>query len=94
MTMIDRTAGPWTASKDAAVSRVGEETVLLHLRTGTYFGLDPVGSRVWRGLEDARAVADICADIAAEFGAEPDQVREDVDIFLRDLAEHQLIERR
>jgi len=27
--------------------RVGEDTVILDLASGTYFGLDPVGARIW-----------------------------------------------
>lgn len=92
--MIDDQVPFWKVSTSAAVSRIGEETVLLHLGTGTYFGLDPVGSRVWRGLEDARSVAEICADIAAEFGEPVDRVSDDVDVFLRTLSEYCLIERR
>jgi coenzyme PQQ synthesis protein D (PqqD) len=31
---------------------VGDEIVLLNLQSGIYYGLDPVGSRFWRLLEE------------------------------------------
>jgi hypothetical protein len=36
---------------DVAVRRLGSETILLNLMTGTYFGLDEVGSRFLELLE-------------------------------------------
>lgn len=33
--------------------RVGEEIVILNLESGVYFGLDPVGARIW-GTADRR----------------------------------------
>ena len=39
-------------SREAVESRVGEETVLLHLKSGTYFGIDAVGTRIWALLKD------------------------------------------
>jgi len=35
------------------------ELVLLNLRTGVYFGLDAVGSRIWQLIEDRRSSRDI-----------------------------------
>jgi hypothetical protein len=31
-------------------SRLGEETVILHLGSGVYFGLDAVGTLVWEAI--------------------------------------------
>lgn len=30
---------------------LGGEAAILHLTTGTYYGLDPVGARIWTLLE-------------------------------------------
>lgn len=39
---------------------VGDETVILDLASGSYFGLDPVGARVWQLLADGRNLAQAC----------------------------------
>ncbi len=34
---------------------VGGEIVLLHLESGVYFGLDPVGARAWQLIRAAKS---------------------------------------
>jgi hypothetical protein len=46
---------------------VGAETVILDLESGTYFGLDPVGARIWQLLSEGQSLADICAAIQSEY---------------------------
>jgi len=31
---------------------VGDETVILDLASGTYYGLDPVGARIWQLMSE------------------------------------------
>ncbi|SDJ00281.1 PqqD family protein [Aliiruegeria lutimaris] len=72
-------------------SKLGDETVLLDMESGQYFGLDPVGSFVWHGLKDGKAPAEIIARLSEEFTDVPDSARADVVTFLRELAEKKLI---
>ncbi len=58
----------------------GEELVLLEFGRGEYFGLDAVGSVVWRGLEQGESLG----QIAERLGREWDVTRDDA---LRDVAE-------
>lgn len=76
-------------------SRLGEETVLLHLVSGTYFGLDAVGTVVWERMSAAQSVtpAELCAHVRATFSDAPDSVEADVTTFLTELAAHDLIRR-
>ncbi len=70
---------------------MGDETVLLHLGSGTYFGLDPLGTRIWTAMKDGVEVASICQTIADEFGVELARVQQDARNFLSDLKAHQII---
>ncbi|MCL6682822.1 PqqD family protein [Sphingomonas alba] len=54
-------------STDAVESAVGDETVILHLKSGTYFGLDAVGTRIWAMVKDGVATADIAKCLTEEF---------------------------
>ena len=33
---------------------VGDETVILDLASGTYYGLDPIGARIWQLMGEGR----------------------------------------
>ena len=37
----------FTVSSQAISRAVGDETVILDLESGAYFGLDPVGAQLW-----------------------------------------------
>jgi hypothetical protein len=73
-------------------SQLGEETVILHVEDGVYYGLDPVGTSVWRLLQEPRAVAEIRDLIVEEYEVDPERCERDLDALLRDLAERRLIE--
>ena len=70
--------------------QVGEETVMLDLESGTYFGLDPVGARIWQLLEQGRAREEICEALASEYDAPREQIEADVSTLLAELASHGL----
>lgn len=58
--------------------RVGDETVLLNLESGTYFGLDPVGSRFLDLLEEDGSLALIIAKMFQEFEVTEEQLEADL----------------
>ena len=58
--------------------QVGEETVILDLASGTYFGLDPVGARIWKLLSEGRVLADVCEVMLAEYEVSKDELERDV----------------
>jgi hypothetical protein len=80
---------------DAMESRLGEETVILHLGSGVYFGLDAVGTLVWEAMAAGQAdtPASLCAHVRASFSDAPDTVEADVTAFLERLVAHDLIRR-
>lgn len=73
--------------------QVGEECVMLDLANGTYFGLDPVGARVWQCLVEGRTPAGACDAVLAEFDAPREQVEADVARLVEDLEASGLLER-
>lgn len=58
--------------------RVGEETVLLDLASGTYFGLDPVGSRFLELLETHETVAAVIPVMLGEFDVTEEELASDL----------------
>ena len=73
-------------------SQMGDETVILHLEDGVYYGLDPVGTSVWHLLQEPRAVAEIRDRIVEEYDVDAERCERDLDLFLRDLAARRLID--
>ena len=70
---------------------VGDETVMLDLANGTYFGLDPVGTRIWALLGEGRTLADICAVMVEEFDVSRDVIERDLQRLTEELLSRGLI---
>jgi hypothetical protein len=79
------------ASPDAFASAVGDETVLLQVKRGIYYGLDAMGTRFWAGLNEGRSPAEICEKIAAEYGVAIETVETDARAFLEDLKANEIV---
>jgi len=77
---------------DAIVSTVGDETVLLDLEDGTYYGLNGVGAHLWERLDEPTAVASLERETATAFDIDRETCRADVRAFLADLRDRGLIE--
>ena len=58
--------------------QVGDETILLNLESGTYFGLDPVGSRFLELLEAEGMLAAVLAKMLEEFDVTEAQLEADL----------------
>jgi len=56
------------------------EAVVLNLDTGIYFGLDAVGTDIWRAIVAAATLDDALGQVQAEYDVEPGTLRTD---FLR-----------
>lgn len=57
---------------------VGEQGVVMEAATGAYFGLDAIGTEVWRALEQPRTLEDLAAGLSRCFSVEPERCLEDV----------------
>jgi hypothetical protein len=49
---------------------VGDETVLLDLESGVYFGLDGVGKRIWESIGEGLSLGETAAVIVSEYEVE------------------------
>jgi len=81
----------YAATQDAVESRLGEETVILHLESGVYFGLDAVGTRIWELLQIGASPEGICETLRQEFTDTGDALESDTLGFLSQLCENKLI---
>jgi hypothetical protein len=80
------------AAAGQASCDVGGEAVILNLTDGVYYGLDSVGGRVWRLVQEQRTAAEIRDQLLREYDVEPDRCEQDLLALLSEMAECRLIE--
>ena len=83
-----------TIPEQVMARQVGEETVILDLASGIYFGLDPVGARIWQLLGEGRTLAEVCESMLAEYEVQRDEIERDLSDLLAALADKELIKLR
>lgn len=76
---------------DQVSSELVDESVILNLKTGMYYGLNEVGASVWQLLQQPKSVADICDAILQEYEVDAAQCEADVLALLKDMIEAQLV---
>jgi hypothetical protein len=74
-----------TIAPEVMARQVGDETVLLHLASGSYFGLDAVGSRFWQLLGERKSIAEICDLMLAEYEVPREDLERDLDRLIEQL---------
>ncbi len=77
---------------DVLVRDVQGESVLLNLATESYFGLDEVGTAMWRALVSAASLEEACRTLMDEFDVEPARLRADMEDFVGRLEQAGLVE--
>jgi len=87
MNLTDHVAIP----SQVMVREVGDETVILDLASGTYYGLDAVGARIWGWIAEGRSLLQICEGMLAEYEVTRTDIERDVLALARALLENQLI---
>ncbi|MEM8724114.1 MAG: PqqD family protein [Pseudomonadota bacterium] len=83
----------WSISDDAVANQVGDETVILHMGNGTYYGLDTIGTFLWEGLKAGSSPSEIAEQITAEYDVDRPTVDGDLRRFLSELEEQGLVEK-
>ena len=71
--------------------QVGNESVILDLSSGTYYGLDPVGARIWQLMTEGQTLAQVCETMLAEYEVSREDIERDVLALVQTLADKQLV---
>lgn len=83
-----------TVSPRQISSAMGAEQAILQLDSGKYFGLNPVGARVWQLMAEPRKVSEVLDTLLAEYEVPADRCRADLFALLQKLQKAGLIEVR
>jgi len=80
------------ASRDQVSTALADEAVILGMKDGVYYGLDPVGARIWQLVEQPITLRDVVDVLVREYDVDRERCAVDVLAFARDLANRGLLE--
>lgn len=77
---------------DVLFRDLGDDVVLLDLRSGVYFSLDPVGARVWHLLDRAPVLREIVGSLIDEYDVTEARCAADLVRLVTEMRERGLVE--
>jgi len=81
-----------SAARNQVSCHLAGEAAILHLGSGIYYRLDPVGARIWALLEQPTRVDRVRDTLLAEYEVDPARLESDLLNLLTQLAAERLIE--
>jgi hypothetical protein len=78
---------------DVVFRQLDDEAVLLDLKSGTYFGLNTVGTRVWQLVGDGAPLSAVLDTLAAEYDVTRDELERDLLQLVEELCTRGLTEK-
>jgi hypothetical protein len=81
------------AAKEQISTHVDDEAALLNLKTGVYYGLDPMGAYIWQMLRAPISVRELEARMQQDYAdVNAEVVAHDLRVFLEQMLEAGLVE--
>jgi len=81
-------------SQDQVSCDLSGESAILNLKAGVYYGLNEVGTKVWKLIQEPKRVSELWDAILEEYEVEPHRCETDIMALLQDLLDNGLIEVR
>ena len=78
-------------AEDVVFRELDGEAVILNLETGTYFGLDPVGTRIWQFCQEHSSLRSVWQAMQDEFDAPAETLQADLLAFVDQLSSRGLV---
>jgi hypothetical protein len=80
-------------SKNAIRQAIGDESVILNLDNGQYYGLDEIGTRMLELLEEHGDIDTVVNTLAEEYDTERERIRADLQQLLGELQDQGIVQR-
>jgi hypothetical protein len=77
--------------EDIVASDIDDEKVMMSVEKGQYFGMDPVGSRVWELIEKPIKVSELIDGLLGKYDVDRETCEQDVLAFLEELHEDGIV---
>lgn len=78
--------------EDIVASDIDDEKVMMSVEKGQYYGLDPVGSRVWELIEKPIKVSELIDALLLKYDVDRETCERDVLAFLEGLHEDGILQ--
>jgi len=80
------------AAKDQVSCDMAGEAAILNLTRGVYYGLNPIGARIWNLIQELKTLGVIDETILRAYEVNTERCEADVRAWLSQLAEQGLVE--
>jgi hypothetical protein len=80
------------AAKDQASCRLEDEVAIVQLKAGVYYGLDPVGARIWELIATPRSLRTVRDVLLAEYEVDAERCGSDLLRLVHTMMEAGLVE--
>ena len=81
-----------SVAKEQISSDLGEEAIILNLKSGTYHGLNEVAVQIWNIIQQPKSVKEVRTRILEEYEVDTQQCDRDLKALLKELTEAGLID--
>jgi len=81
-----------TAATEQVSCPLGDEAAILNLKNTVYYGLDPVGARIWTLLQQKRSVGELRDLLVEEYDVEAERCGQDLLELLKKMRAEGLIQ--
>src|SRR5438093_4966700 len=78
-------------AKEQVSCDLGGEAAILNLKSAVYYGLDPVGARIWNLIQEPKRIKEIYEILLKEYNVDPDRCERDLLALLQKLATEGLV---
>jgi len=78
-------------SKGQVSTEIDGEVVLMDVEKGSYYGMNPILSHIWKLIEQPTAVSALCAQLTKEYDVSGEECQKDVLESLEQLKKENLI---
>ena len=67
------------------------EAAILNLKDGVYYGLDPIGAKIWNLIQKPRVLNEIVEMIFSEYDVDKNRCKSDIFDLIEDLLDNGLV---
>jgi len=82
------------ASAEQVSCPLGDESAILNLKNSKYYGVNPIGARIWTLLKEPRSVLQLRDTLLSEYDIDENLCERDLLILLEEMKSEGLIEVR
>ncbi len=81
----------YARNKQIIDGELDNNQVMMHLEKGKYYGLNPVGKRIWDLIEQPKSFEEITTTLLKEFDVSKEQCEQEVQAFMEKALQNEII---